>query len=119
MPASSASGYLHHHSEKPLYYKHLTSRKKQKQADPTVVNGWFGFGAESPDMEPLTEAPAMEPTEKGTIKQPKSYACLFTCAVTRAVHLELTKTMSASDFLLAFRRISARRGSVSIMYSIL
>ncbi|KZS06386.1 Uncharacterized protein APZ42_030176 [Daphnia magna] len=49
--------------------------------------------------------------------QPKCYACLFTCAVTRAVHLELTKTTFVRDFLLAFRRFSARRVSVSIMYS--
>ena len=32
------------------------------------------------------------------------YICLFTCAVTRAVHLELTDSLSREDFLLAFRR---------------
>jgi hypothetical protein len=50
-------------------------------------------------------------------KHLKSSVCLFTCAVTRAVHLELTKDMTVRSFLLAFRRLSARRGPVSVMYS--
>ena len=37
----------------------------------------------------------------------KSYICLFTCASTRAVHLELVASLSAADFLLAFRRFCA------------
>ncbi|XP_045026478.1 uncharacterized protein LOC123470336 [Daphnia magna] len=123
----------------PLYYKHPTLRKKRKQTDPTsstdpsLTDGSaLEPTVEPPAMEPIEEPPTTEPTEeneenrqldkssaktKGKVKQPKSYACLFTSAVTRAVHLELTKTMSARDFLLAFRRFSARRGSVSIMYS--
>ena len=40
----------------------------------------------------------------------KLYICLFTCAVTRAVHLELMDSMSLSDFVLALRRFAARRG---------
>jgi hypothetical protein len=43
--------------------------------------------------------------------------CVFTCAVTRAVHLELVPDLSARSFLLAFRRFAARRGPVSVMYS--
>lgn len=82
-------------------------------------------------MELKAESPAPEPTEKikkiskgkshankeGTIKQPKSYACLLTCAVTRAVHLEFTKTVSAHDFLLALGRFSAKRDNVSTIFS--
>ncbi|KZR97700.1 Uncharacterized protein APZ42_007278, partial [Daphnia magna] len=123
----------------PLYYKHPSLRKKRKQTDPTSStdpSSTDGSALEPtvdpPAMEPIEEPPTTEPTEeneenlqldessakkKGTIKQPKSYAYLFTCAVTRAVHLELRKTMSVRDFLLVFRRFSARRGSVSIMYS--
>ncbi|XP_057381572.1 uncharacterized protein LOC130704107 [Daphnia carinata] len=106
----------------PLYYKHPISRKKRKQAE--LTTSVDPPQTDDPSVETPAEPPAMEQTEekenlqpddsgkkkKGTIKQPKSYACLFTCAVTRAVHLELTKTMSARDFLLAFRRFSARRG---------
>ena len=43
-------------------------------------------------------------------KAEKSYISLFTCASTRAVHLELLKNMSAKLFLLAFRRFVSRRG---------
>ena len=47
----------------------------------------------------------------------KLYICLFTCAVTRAVHLELTDSMSLDDFIMAFRRFAARRGVPSTVYS--
>ena len=40
----------------------------------------------------------------------KVYVCLFTCASTRAVHLELTQGLNVQDFLLAFRRFASRRG---------
>lgn len=36
--------------------------------------------------------------------------CLFTCLVTRAVHLELIQNMSTEQFLLAFRRFLSRHG---------
>ncbi|GFT29474.1 integrase catalytic domain-containing protein [Trichonephila clavipes] len=41
----------------------------------------------------------------------KSYVSFFTCAVTRAVHLELVSDMSTKCFLLALRRFLARRGN--------
>ena len=40
----------------------------------------------------------------------KVYICLFTCASTRAVHLELCRSLSAQDFLLSVRRFASRRG---------
>ena len=47
----------------------------------------------------------------------KFYVCLFTCAVVRAVHLELTDSLTTADFLLALRRFAARRGLPSVLYS--
>ncbi|KAK4324412.1 hypothetical protein Pmani_004972 [Petrolisthes manimaculis] len=47
----------------------------------------------------------------------KLYILLFTCAVTRSVHLELTDSLSVPDCLLAIRRFSARRGLPSVLYS--
>ena len=47
----------------------------------------------------------------------KCYCCLFTCASTRALHLELTRDLSASSFLEAFRRFTARRGLPSKLQS--
>ena len=46
----------------------------------------------------------------------KLYILLFTCSVTRAVHLELTESMTVNDFVLAFRRFAARRGIPSVVY---
>ena len=40
----------------------------------------------------------------------KGYICLFTCASTCAIHLELTRTMNVDAFLLAFRRFAGRHG---------
>ncbi|GIY84035.1 reverse transcriptase [Caerostris extrusa] len=39
----------------------------------------------------------------------KSYVVLFTCAVTRAVNLELVMSMTTKSFLLALRRFLSRR----------
>ena len=50
-------------------------------------------------------------------KEIKSYACLFTCASTRALHLQLTRELSATVFLQAFRRFCGCRGVPSIIMS--
>ncbi|GFX24301.1 integrase catalytic domain-containing protein [Trichonephila clavipes] len=47
----------------------------------------------------------------------KSYVSLFTCAVPRAVHLELVSDKSTKCFLLALRRFLARRGNCKVIYS--
>ena len=39
----------------------------------------------------------------------KVYICLFTCAATRAVHLEVVSDLTVDTFLLAFRRFSSRK----------
>ncbi len=47
----------------------------------------------------------------------KSYACLFVCFATRAVHLELCADLSTEEFLAALRRFCARWGTPSNVYS--
>ncbi|GFW47958.1 integrase catalytic domain-containing protein [Trichonephila clavipes] len=43
----------------------------------------------------------------------KHYIVLFTCAVTRALHLELVNNLTTETFLLALRRFISRRGLCS------
>lgn len=47
----------------------------------------------------------------------KFYVLLFTCAVVRAIHLELTDSMSLSDCLCAIRRFISRRDLPFVIYS--
>ncbi|GBN69470.1 hypothetical protein AVEN_239191-1 [Araneus ventricosus] len=48
----------------------------------------------------------------------KAWICIYTCAVFRAVHLELLSSLTTEAFLQSFRRFIARRGrpSTVIMY---
>ena len=45
-------------------------------------------------------------------KEFKKYGVLFTCMVSRAVHLETANSMDTSSFLYAYRRFLGRRGPV-------
>ena len=47
----------------------------------------------------------------------KVWIVLFTCATYRAVHLELSTSLSTEDFMLALRRFLATRGRVKVIYS--
>ena len=41
----------------------------------------------------------------------KSYICLFTCAASRSIHLELCPDLETETFIRAFKRFSSRRGT--------
>ncbi|GBN35692.1 hypothetical protein AVEN_82311-1 [Araneus ventricosus] len=47
----------------------------------------------------------------------KSYILLFTCAVARAVHLELSTDMSDPSFIRSSKKFVSRRGLCKIVYS--
>ena len=47
----------------------------------------------------------------------KVWILLFTCCVTRAIHLELVESLSTDAFLRAMRRFTARRGVPSFIVS--
>ena len=57
------------------------------------------------------------PTTKTNGVVIKAFVCLFTCASTRAVHLELTRELSTSLFLQTFRRFVSRRGMPATLIS--
>jgi hypothetical protein len=46
----------------------------------------------------------------GLTQDNKAWICLFTCLVTRAVHLDITTDMSTETFLRCLKRFAARRG---------
>ena len=47
----------------------------------------------------------------------KLYICLFVCATTRAVHLEVVDNLSAASFILCLHRLAAAKGIPSIIIS--
>ncbi|XP_057711992.1 uncharacterized protein LOC130929085 [Corythoichthys intestinalis] len=74
----------------------------------------------------VTESPPFEVTGvdfagplyvRSNTQPKKAYIALFTCAVTRAVHLELVSDQSTEHFLLALKRFIARRGLCKVIYS--
>ena len=54
---------------------------------------------------------------KTPTNEEKVYICLFTCAATRAVHLEIVEDLSEETFLRAFRRFASRKSLPQKMVS--
>ena len=50
-------------------------------------------------------------------KHEKRYGCLFTCMVTRAVHLEVAFSLPTNSFIMCLRWFIARRGKPTVIYS--
>lgn len=51
------------------------------------------------------------------IKVSKAYICVFTCASTRAVHLELAPDLSVESFLLMFQHFAVQSGLPATLIS--
>ena len=47
----------------------------------------------------------------------KSYILLFSCSVSRAMHLELVPNLTTQEFIKSMKWLIARRGSPKIVYS--
>lgn len=48
---------------------------------------------------------------------PKAYICVFTCMITRAVHLEVCPDLSSQQTLNCIYRMQSRRGKSAFLYS--
>ncbi|XP_029209924.2 uncharacterized protein LOC114973693 [Acropora millepora] len=54
---------------------------------------------------------------RGSASSAKAYICIFTCASSRMIHLELTGDLSTNEFFQAFIRMISRRGLCSTIWS--
>lgn len=54
---------------------------------------------------------------KSKNKEIKVYLLLFTCSLTRAVHLEILQNQTTHEFIKALKRLIARRGRPKVIYS--
>ena len=50
-------------------------------------------------------------------KEAKAYLALYACSLTRAVHLDLVKSLTAPEFIISLKRFIARRGRPELIYS--
>ena len=50
-------------------------------------------------------------------REVKVYILLFTCSVSRVIHLEILTIQTTGEFIKALKRLVARRGRPQIIYS--
>ena len=48
-------------------------------------------------------------------RKSKAYICLFVCATTRAVHLEVVDNLTATSFIMCLRRLAAAKGMPTLI----
>ncbi|CAG7700760.1 unnamed protein product, partial [Allacma fusca] len=50
-------------------------------------------------------------------RQERRYGCLFTCLSTRAIHIEVSESLTTDSAIMALRRFCSRRGNPTEIYS--
>ena len=55
--------------------------------------------------------------KKPETKVSSNHILLFSCSVTRAVHIELVSSLTTTEFIKSFKRLISRRGKPKIVYS--
>ena len=50
-------------------------------------------------------------------REAKAYLVLYACSLTRALHLDLVKSLDTQEFIVSLKRFIARRGRPEIIYS--
>lgn len=53
---------------------------------------------------------------RGGLSESKRWVVMFTCLVTRAVHMEVVQSLSASSFINALRKFTAIRGPAKLFH---
>ena len=86
-----------------MHLKRLLPRFRVRETEPFAKTGVDFAG-------PLYVKNAANGTDK-------IYIALFSCCVSRALHLDLVKDISATEFLRCLRRFSARRGTPALIVS--
>ena len=51
-------------------------------------------------------------------KEGKAYLAIFTCSLSRAIHLELTPSLETNNFITCLKLFIARRGRPQVIYSV-
>ena len=109
----------------------IRQRVKTRLRQCVICNRLMGKPYQAPDPPPLPKmrVQASQPFSttgvdftgalyvRDSIGERKVYICLFTCACTRAVHLELVCDLSVDSFLLAFCRFVSRKSLPTLMVS--
>ena len=96
----------------------ICRKQNSKPIAPLMAN--LPYGRLQPFVPPFYHTgvdyfgPLFVKEKRSTVKR---YGCLFTCLGTRAVHLEIAHSLDTDSFIMALRRMMARRGKPRHVYS--